>query len=297
MPPGNAPVPPPEARCLHGQRTLRSPERKAARRFDTAPVCGYNPSWIPSALPFRARQQEPLQCGKAWRALPEDAEGQELEEGADTSMDERLLRKAQDGDPEAFEALMADLESLVWRVCWHYTGNREDASDCGQEAMIRIWRSLGSFRFDCAFETWVYRIAANCSLDFLRKSRRHPVSSLEPLTEQGFDPPDSGPGPEEQALRNDEQERLRQAIADLPEDQRDALVLTQLEGRSYEEAARMLSIQEGTLKSRINRARSRLKVLFSPEKEPSSGKNVQRDRGDSSSGADRSREKERRDRP
>ena len=174
-------------------------------------------------------------------------------------MDEKLLRKAQGGDPEAFETLMTDLEPLVWRVCWHYTGNREDASDCGQETMIKIWRSLDSFRFDCAFETWVYRISANCCLDFLRKSGRRPTVSLEPMAEQGFDPPDPTPGTEEQVVRADEHARLREAIASLPEDQRDALILTQLEGKSYEETARLLSTTEGTVKSRVNRARSKLR--------------------------------------
>lgn len=191
-------------------------------------------------------------------------------------MDELLLKKAQRGDPEAFELLMTDLEPMVWRICWHYIGNREDASDCGQDAMIKIWRNLNSFRFDCAFETWVYRIAANCSLDFLRKARRAPTESLEPLAEQGFDPPDTSPGTEEQALRKEEHARLREAIRLLPEDQRDALILTQLEGKSYEEAARLLSTTEGTVKSRVNRARNRLKEIFSAEEELSSPKPVQR---------------------
>ena len=96
-------------------------------------------------------------------------------------MDEMLIRKAQGGDPEAFEMLMTGLEGLVWRVCWHYTGNRESASDCGQETMIRIWRRLGDFRGECAFESWVYRIAANCCLDLLLKRCRRREDSLEEL--------------------------------------------------------------------------------------------------------------------
>ena len=64
-------------------------------------------------------------------------------------MDELLLRRAQGGDPEAFEQLISPLEQLVWRVCWHYTGNREAAEDCGQEAMIRIWRNLNRNSRNC----------------------------------------------------------------------------------------------------------------------------------------------------
>ena len=133
-------------------------------------------------------------------------------------MDELLIRRAQQGSPEAFDALMGDLESLVWRVCWHYTGNRESASDCGQETMIRVWRRLGDFRGECAFESWVYRIAANCCLDWLRKAGRRREDSLEELGERGVDPADPSPGTEEEALRRDEHARLRSAIAGLPED-------------------------------------------------------------------------------
>ena len=113
-------------------------------------------------------------------------------------MDELLLRRAQRGDPEAFEELIGPLEQLVWRVCWHYTGSREAAEDCGQEAMIRIWRSLENYRGDCALESWVYRIAANCCMDWLRKKKRDRSVSVEPLREQGFDPADPSPGTEEQ---------------------------------------------------------------------------------------------------
>ena len=186
-------------------------------------------------------------------------------------MDELMLRRARDGDAEAFEALMTPLENLIWRVCWHYLGNREDASDCGQEAMIRIWRNLGNYRGDCAFESWVYRIAANVCLDLLRKRKRERQTSLEPMREQGFDPPDPGPGTEEQVAAGDERERLRQMIAELPEEQRDALVLTQLEGKSYEETAAMLDVSEGTVKSRVNRAKARLKELMT-EKDEKAGR-------------------------
>ena len=192
-------------------------------------------------------------------------------------MDELLLRRAQNGDPEAFGQLMEPLEQLVWRVCWHYTGYREAAEDCGQEAMIRIWRSLESYRGDCALESWVYRIAANCCMDWLRKKKRDKSVSVEPLREQGFDPADESPGTEEQAVAKDERQRLREAIALLPEDQREALILTQLEKVPYEEAARALGVSEGTVKSRVNRAKARLKEILSAERELSPPGNVKKD--------------------
>lgn len=192
-------------------------------------------------------------------------------------MDELLLHRAQSGDPEAFERLMEPLEQLVWRVCWHYTGNREAAEDCGQEAMIRIWRNLANYRGECALESWVYRIAANCCMDWLRKKKRDWSVSMEPMVEQGFDPADDSPGTEEQVVAKDERQRLREAIALLPEDQREALILTQLEKVPYEEAARALGVSEGTVKSRVNRAKARLKEILSAERELSPPGNVKKD--------------------
>ena len=192
-------------------------------------------------------------------------------------MDELLLRRAQRGDPEAFEQLIEPLEQLIWRICWHYTGNREAAEDCGQETMIRIWRNLDSYRGDCALESWVYRIAANCCMDFLRKKKRDKSESVEPLREQGFDPADPSPGTEEQVVAEDEHRRLREAITQLPEEQREALILTQLQKVPYEEAALLLNVSEGTIKSRVNRAKARLKEILSEERELSPPGNVQKD--------------------
>ena len=191
-------------------------------------------------------------------------------------MDDLLLRRAQNGDPEAFGRLMEPLEQLVWRVCWHYTGNREAAEDCGQEAMIRIWRNLANYRGECALESWVYRIAANCCMDWLRKKKRDRSVSVEPLREQGFDPADTAPGTEEQVVQEDERRRLREAISLLPDEQREALILTQLEKVPYEEAARALGVSEGTVKSRVNRAKTRLKELLSEERELSPPGSVQK---------------------
>ena len=200
--------------------------------------------------------------------------GMSFSEGND--LDELLLRRAQSGDPEAFEQLIGPLEQLVWRICWHYTGNREAAEDCGQETMIRIWRSLESYRGDCALESWIYRIAANCCMDFLRKKKRDQSVSVEPLREQGFDPADPSPGTEDRVVAEDEHRRLRIAITELPDDQLEALILTQLEKISYEEAARMLGVSEGTVKSRVNRAKARLKEILSEERELSPPGNVKR---------------------
>ena len=192
-------------------------------------------------------------------------------------MDELLLRRAKRGDPEAFGQLVEPVEKLIWRICWHYTGDREASSDCGQEAIIRIWRGLENYRADCTFESWVYRIAANCCMDWLRKKKRDRSISMEPMRDQGFDPADTSPGTEAQVIAKDERRRLREAIALLPEDQQEALVLTQLERVSYEKAAQMLNVSEGTVKSRVNRAKARLKELLTSEEELPATSDVKKD--------------------
>ena len=205
--------------------------------------------------------------------------GADCDKGEEKTVDELVLRRAQRGDPDAFEQLMTPLERMIWRVCWHYTGDREAASDCGQDTMVRIWRSLDQYRGDCAFETWVYRVAANCCIDYLRKKKRDRSESIEPLREAGFDPADPKAGTEEQAVKAEEQQRIRECIARLPVEQREALVLTRLEGIPYETAAAQLGISEGTVKSRVNRARAKLKEWLSENGELSPGNPVKKSKG------------------
>ena len=190
-------------------------------------------------------------------------------------MDELLLRRAARGDTDAFEQLMTPLENMIWRVCWHYMGEREAASDCAQDAMVKIWRSLDGYRGDCAFESWIYRIAASVCLDALRKRKRDRSESIEPLKEAGFDPEDPEPGTEEKVITADRHRELRECIARLPEEQREPLVMTQLDGLSYEEAAQRLGVSEGTVKSRVNRAKAKLKEWLAESRELSPPGNVQ----------------------
>lgn len=191
-------------------------------------------------------------------------------------MDELTLRRAQRGDPAAFEALITPCESMLWRVCWHYTQHREDARDCAQEAMLKAWRALPDYRGNCSLETWLYRIAASCCLDFLRRKGRWAAESAEQLAEEaGFDPPDPSPQPEEALQRRDERAELQSALAALPDDMRIALTMSAVEGRRYEDIAQVLGVAPGTVKSRISRARVRLSEILSGKREPSPASSVQ----------------------
>lgn len=190
-------------------------------------------------------------------------------------MDELLLHRAQKGDTAAFEQLITPYEAMLWRVCWHYTLNREDARDCAQEAMVKAWRSLPDYRGDCALETYLYRIAASCCLDFLRKRGRYQADSTDALSATGFDPPDPSPQPEEAAIAADDKRRLREAMSLLPEDMRTALVLSALEGKRYEDIAQITGVAPGTVKSRISRAKMRLAEILSGSMEQSAKTRVQ----------------------
>lgn len=174
-------------------------------------------------------------------------------------LDEFTLRKAQKGDPQAFERLVTPHEQMLWRVCWHYTHHQEDASDCVQEAMLKAWRAIGSYRGDCALSTWLYRIASTVCLDFLRKQKRLPeTESAEELSEEGFSPADPSPTPDESVLRTESAARIRAAIDALPADMRTVIILYALEGLSYEDIAQSMQTSVGTVKSRLNRARQKI---------------------------------------
>lgn len=173
-------------------------------------------------------------------------------------MDELMLRRAQRGDSAAFEVLVTPHEPMLWRICWRYMRNTEDAADCLQETMLKAWRTLPSFRGSGDLEAWLYRVCATCCLDALRRRKRSDADSMEALQETGFDPADGGPQPEETVQRREEQQALQRAMDELSPEMREALVLSVLEGRSYEDVARLTGASMGTVKSRINRARSKL---------------------------------------
>lgn len=174
-------------------------------------------------------------------------------------MDEFTLRRAKKGDAQAFEQLITPHEQMLWRVCWHYTHHQEDAADCLQETMLKAWRAIGSYRGECAFSSWLYRIASTVCLDFLRGQKRLPeTESADELADSGFTPVDTSPTPDEAVLKTESMENLQAAIDSLPADMRTVLILYALEGLGYEEIAETTQTSVGTVKSRLNRARQKI---------------------------------------
>ena len=183
-------------------------------------------------------------------------------------MDELILRRAQKGDASAFEQLITPYEQMIWRVCWHYLHHREDAMDCAQEVMLKAWRSIGQYRQDCGFSSWLYRIAGSVCIDFLRKQKRTvDTDSMDTMAESGFEPADDTPTPEEALLDSESAGNLSRAIDALPTDMRTVIILYALEKLRYEDIAQSTGVSVGTVKSRLNRARQKLAAILSAQRE------------------------------
>lgn len=183
-------------------------------------------------------------------------------------IDEReLIEKAGRGDAYAFEQLISAHENKMYAVALRMCGNREDAQDCLQEAMLRVYRAMAGFKGQSSFSTWVYRITMNSCLDELRRRKSRTATSLDAMLENGFAPSDEGDTPEQSSLRSEQRRALEQAIAKLPEDMRAAIVLRDIQGCSYDEIAEALNANVGTIKSRISRGREKLRatLLTQPE--------------------------------
>ena len=178
-----------------------------------------------------------------------------------------LIRRAGRGDSAAFETLMSAQEGRMYAVALRMCGNREDAQDCMQEAMVLVYRAISGFKGQSSFATWVYRITMNSCLDELRRRKARTSASLDAMLENGYSPSDETDTPEHHSLQAEQKRLLEKAIADLPEDMRAAIVLRDIQGCSYDEIARVLNANVGTIKSRISRGRERLRSVLSLQPE------------------------------
>lgn len=181
--------------------------------------------------------------------------------------DDRLVEKALDGDARAFEILMEKHESKMYAVALRMCKNREDAQDCLQDAMLRIYKALPTFKGQSSFSTWAYRITMNTCLDDLRRKKVRQAQSLDQMLEIGWAPVDENNSTERHLENSELKRNLSRAIQTLPEEMRAAVVLRDVQGFSYEEIANMLSTNVGTVKSRISRGREKLREILSRNQE------------------------------
>ncbi|MDF2987410.1 MAG: polymerase sigma factor, sigma-70 family [Eubacterium sp.] len=186
-------------------------------------------------------------------------------------MENRLLTKARQGSVQAFEELSGSYYTKVYNICYRMLNNPEDASEQAQETFIKAFRYIKDFKGNCSFSTWIYRIATNTCLDFIRKNKNKNTVSIEQETFEEITIKDrlvsNTPGPEKIAENNAQREAIKKALSQMNEKNRMIIVLRDFRGLSYEQIAETIETPVGTVKSRISRARSELRELLCQDKE------------------------------
>ena len=175
--------------------------------------------------------------------------------------DDRLVQRAIAGDRAGFAALVSRHYDLIFRVAWKWCGNREDAEDIAQDICVRLGRSIASYDSNARFTTWLYQVALNATRDHHRKqdANRRKLADFynEPTRPLDHSPSNEG---DEETLTN-----LWQAVRQLPDRQRDAVMLVFGEALTHGEAAKVMGCAEGTVSSNIHDAKKRLKKLLIEE--------------------------------
>jgi RNA polymerase sigma-70 factor (ECF subfamily) len=171
---------------------------------------------------------------------------------------EQLVRRIRAGEVDAFEDLMAHTEARILALAWRILGDRHLAEDAAQETYLRIFRSLKTFRLGERFEAWIIRIAVNVCYDLARKRGPlpAPVEILEALEGDA-----ANMGAEDAVLLDQRRTLVRQALLSLPQAERAALVLRDLEGFSTDEVARVLGVRPVTIRSQVASARGKLQAF------------------------------------
>ena len=169
------------------------------------------------------------------------------------------------GDVNAFGALVEKYEKMIYNLALNKVGSREDAQDITQECFLRAYKTLRGYRADAAFSTWIYTIAKNLIHDFYRanKNKKTAEIPLSVKSDEGefteLEIADNSSDPSELFLRNEKIKKIREIIKSLPDDMRDILIMRDINNMSYAEISECLDTEIGTVKSRLNRAREKLK--------------------------------------
>lgn len=186
--------------------------------------------------------------------------------------EEALVRRVQQGDDGAFDRLVELCAPRIINLAYRLVGNMDDAQDLAQEALLRVYQALPRFKGDAAFSTWLYRIVTNVCYDELKRRRRRPdaFTDLQAPDEESVPMEDtlvSDADPAEMVLSLERQQRIQQAITELPDTYRMVVVLYDLQGLNYQQIADTLQQNIGTVKSRLNRGRCLLREKLSEERE------------------------------
>jgi RNA polymerase sigma-70 factor (ECF subfamily) len=196
-----------------------------------------------------------------------------------TQREQEIIESSRTGDLNAFDQLVVAHQDRIYNLCYWILGHRDDASDATQDAFIRAFRSLDSFRGDSAFGTWLHRIAVNACLDVLQRRKRAPQTytdlesdsenspQSDKIAERSSGEANRRLDPARLSAQRERRKVVQEALAQIPEHYRLALVLYDIEGHSYDEIAQTLKLPLGTIKSRINRARLALREHLENKRE------------------------------
>ena len=178
--------------------------------------------------------------------------------------EQRWIAAARNGDQESFEKLVRLYEKRVFSLTSRMCRNSADAEEAAQEAFLAAWQALPEFRGDASFATWLYRLVSNACVDILRREGRHQVMAGPSLDdeESSPEPPDKSPSPHALAERAELRRQIEAGLAALPPEYRQVLILREIHQCTYDEIAQICSIDLGTVKSRINRGRKRLRKIL-----------------------------------
>ena len=171
-------------------------------------------------------------------------------------------------DNAAWEQIVARFRRKVFHIAYKFTGKHDDAEDLTQEIFLKVFRSLDKFNRDADFSTWLSSVARNYCIDHYRASKREQEVLVEDLVAFDLAPASSGSNPHRALEDRDRRSFLRRGLDQLPDKLREAVVLRDLQGLSYQEMADRLGLPEGTVKSRINRGREELSRLLLRAQQP-----------------------------
>ena len=170
----------------------------------------------------------------------------------------RIVEACQRGEREAFDELVVRYQREIYRLCYRYVNNHEDANDLTQEVFLKAWRAIGRFRGRSAFSTWLYRIGVNACLNFRAARRVEPVELPETLSDPGM-------GAARRVQKAQEAARVREAVTRLPEKQRATLILKIYHELTHQEVAQIMGSTVGTVKANLFHALGNLRKLVAAE--------------------------------
>lgn len=179
---------------------------------------------------------------------------------------DNLIERLRNRDEAAFEEFVSQFERSIYNLALRQTGHPQDAQDITQEVFLRIYRGIANFRADAKLSTWVYQITLNACVDLTRRRVRHPELPLVVQNEDGdetmLDTPDETYAPEPLYERTALREQIADGLQKLSDEYRKILILRDVNGLSYDEIGQVLALPEGTVKSRLFRARDRLAAIL-----------------------------------